>query len=66
MFCNFAYDSTLNCKLTTENLQSDLKVALKWFGNNQMKANRGKFQYIILGKYKTLKNKNLRIQDGLS
>ena len=28
---------------------------LKWFRNNQMMANPGKFQYMLLGKHKPLK-----------
>ena len=28
---------------------------LKWFGNNQMMVNPGKFQYMLLGKHKPLK-----------
>ena len=58
--CNFADDNTLYCcgKTTEnviENLISDLKVVLKWFGNKQMMANRKKFQYMLLGKPKPLK-----------
>ena len=58
--CNFADDNTLYyCGKTTENviknLQSDLKFVLKWFRNNQMVANPGKFPYILLGKHKPLK-----------
>ena len=46
--CNFADDNTLYyCGETTENviknLQSDLKIVLKWFKNNQMMANPEKF-----------------------
>ena len=58
--CNFADDNTLYyCGKTTENviknLQSDLKIVLKWFRNNQMMPNPRKFQYILLGKHKLLK-----------
>ena len=58
--CNFVDENTLYyCGETTENviknLQSDLKIVLKWFRNNQMMANRGKFQYMLLGKRKPLK-----------
>ena len=58
--CNFADDSKLyNCRETTEsvvkNLQSDLKMVLKWFKNNQIMANPGKFQYMLLGKHNPLK-----------
>ena len=33
-----------------ENLQSDLKIVLKWLKNNQMRANLGKFLFMILSK----------------
>ena len=57
---NFADDNTLrHCRETTKNiikgLQSDLKIVLKWFRNNQMKANPRKFQYMLLGNHKPLK-----------
>ena len=53
--CNFADDSTIyNCAKSVndviENLQSDLDIALKWFKDNQMMANPGKFQFMILSK----------------
>ena len=53
--CNFADDSTIySCAKSIndviENLQSDLKIALKWFKENQMMANPGKFQFMILSK----------------
>ena len=53
--CNFADDNTIyNCTKSIndviENLQSDLKIALKWFKDNQMMANPGKFQSMILSK----------------
>ena len=58
--CNFANDSTFYyCGKTTENviknLQSDLKVVLKGFRNDQMTANPGEFHYMLLGKHKPLK-----------
>ena len=58
--CNFADDNTLcYCGETTENvikhLRSDLKFVSKWFRNNQRMTNRGKFQYMLLGKHKPLK-----------
>ena len=47
------------CRETTENvvknLQSELKIVLKWFRNNQMMVNFGKFQYMLLGKHTSLK-----------
>ena len=33
-----------------ENLQPDLKIALKWFKDNQMMDNPGKFQFMIESK----------------
>ena len=39
-----------------KNLHLDLKIALAWFANNQvMIANPGKFQFMLLGKHKSLK-----------
>ena len=60
IFCNFADDKTLYyCRETTEtvikNLDTDLKIVLKWFRNNQMMANPDKFQYMLLCKHKPLK-----------
>ena len=53
--CNFAEDNSIySCAKSVndviENLQSDLKIALKWFKDNQMMANPGKFQFMILSK----------------
>ena len=53
--CNFADDNTIySCAKSVndviENLQSDLKIVLKWFKDNQMMANPGKFQFVILNK----------------
>ena len=42
-------------KNVIENFQSDPKAVLDWVGSNQMIANPGKFQYMLLGKYKSLK-----------
>ena len=52
--CNFADDDTLySCgeRLTEikENLVSDTKSILNWFRLNSLKANPGKFQFMILG-----------------
>ena len=52
--CNFADDNTLySCgkSLTDikENLVSDTKSILNWFKLNSLKANLGKFQFMILG-----------------
>ena len=51
--CNFADNNTIySCAKSVndviENLQSDLKIALKLFKGNQMMANPGKFQFMIL------------------
>ena len=53
--CNFADDNTIYSRPKSvndviENLQSNLKIALKWFKDNQMMANPGKFQFMILSK----------------
>ena len=55
VICNFADDNTIhNCVKSVndviENLQSDLKIVLKWFKYNQMMANLGKFHFMILSK----------------
>ena len=53
--CNFADENTMySCAKSVndviENLQSDLKIALKWFKDNKMMANPGNFQFMILSK----------------
>ena len=53
--CNFAdYNTIHSCAKSVndaiENLQSNLEIALKWFKDNQMIANPGKFQFMILSK----------------
>ena len=58
--CNIADDNTLHYwGETTENviknLESDLKIVLKWFRKNRIMANPGKFQCMLLGKHKSLK-----------
>ena len=58
--CNFADDSTLRywgetTESVIKNLESDLKIVLKWFGKNQIMANPRKFQCMLLGKHKSLK-----------
>ena len=52
--CNFAHDNTLYSrgkKLENifVNLEIDLKNVLYWFQDNSLKANPGKFQFMILG-----------------
>ena len=53
--CNFADNNTIySCAKSVndliENLQSVLKIVLKWFKDNQMMANTGNFQFMILSK----------------
>ena len=53
--CNFAEDnSKYSCAKSLndviENLQSDLKITLKWFKDNQMMVNPGNFQFMTLYK----------------
>ena len=53
--CNFAdgntiYSCTKSVSDVNENLQSYLKIALKWFKDNQMMADPGKSQFMILSK----------------
>ena len=49
--CNFADGNTIySCAKSINDLQSDLKIALKWFKDNQMMANPGKHQFMILSK----------------
>ena len=59
--CNFADDNTLYSygeRLTEikENLVSDIKRILNWFRFNSLKANSGKFQFMILGVKSHLKH----------
>ena len=66
--CSFADDNTIySCAKSVgdviENLQSDLKKALKWFKNNQMLANPGKFQFMIL--FKNTINKPIVIDNKM-
>ena len=53
--CNFVDDNSFysdGMKLSSilENLKHDTKIILKWFRINSLKANPGKFQFMILGK----------------
>ena len=53
--CNFADDNTIySCAKSVndviENLQSDLKITLKWFKDSQMMVNPGNFQFMTLNK----------------
>ena len=47
---NTIYSCVKSVNDVIEDLQSDLKIALKWFEDNQMMANPGKFQFRILSK----------------
>ena len=52
--CNFADGNTLySCNkeldLVFRNLESDLNNVLAWFSMNSLKANPGKFQFMVLG-----------------
>ena len=56
-FCNFAdnntiYSCTKSVNDVIKNLQSDLKIALNWFKDNEMMANPGKFQSMTDSKQK--------------
>ena len=58
--CNFVDDNTLyfhgsNLPLILNNLEHDMKNLLYWFKINSLKANAGKFQFMILRKNKRLK-----------
>ena len=58
--CNFADDNTLyshdgDLPLILNNLEHDMRNLLYWFKINSLKANPGKFQFMILGKKKRLK-----------
>ena len=53
LVCNFADDNTLHsCNKESEivfiNLETDLNNALAWFNINSLKANPGKFQFMVL------------------
>ena len=52
--CNYADDNVLSCsgdslQGVTALLESSTLTALKWFGNNLMKANSSNFQAIVFG-----------------
>ena len=52
--CNFADDNTLFCgdknlDLVFFNLNSDLTNVMDWFKINSLKANPGKYQFMVLG-----------------
>ena len=58
---NVLYWCEETVKGVIEKLQSDIKVVLEWFGNNQMMANLGRFQYMSHGKRKSLKIETKRL-----
>ena len=52
--CNFANNNTLHSsnkefELVSRNLESDLNNVLTWFNIDSLKANPGKFQFMVLG-----------------
>ena len=52
--CNFADDNTLyssnkELEIVFRNLETDLNNVLAWFNINSLKANPGKFQFMVLG-----------------
>ena len=52
--CNFANDNTLynsnkELEIVFRNLESDLNNVLAWFNINSLKANPGKFQFMVQG-----------------
>ena len=52
--CNFAdgntlYSSGIELSSILQNLKHDTKSILKWFRINSLRANPGKFQFMILG-----------------
>ena len=52
--CNFADDNTLyssnkELEIGFRNLETDLNNVLAWFNINSLKANPGKFQFMVLG-----------------
>ena len=49
--CNFADYNIMSVNDVIENLQSDLRLALKWLKDNQMRVNPGKVQLMFLSKY---------------
>ena len=65
---NFADDNTIySCAKSVtdviENLQSDQKLALKWFKDNQMMANPEKFQFMVPSKNTININKSIVIDN---
>ena len=51
--CSFADDNTLyssnkELEIVFKNLESDLNNVLAWFNINSLKANPGKFQFMVL------------------
>ena len=58
--CNLAADNTLYSSVIElssilENLKHDTKTILNWLRINSLKANGGKFQFMILGKINVIK-----------
>ena len=49
------YSHGSNLSLILSNLEHDMKNLLYWFKINSIKANPGKFQFMVLGKKNRLK-----------
>ena len=53
ILCNYADDSSMshsssNLQGVLSSLLNDCKITVEWFGNNGMKANSAKFQFMVL------------------
>ena len=46
---NTLYSSNKELEIVFKNLESDLNNVLAWFNINSLKANPGKFQFMVLG-----------------
>ena len=65
--CNFVDDNTLysvgkNIENVISDLKTDLVGVMEWFKINSLKANPGKFQFMVLG-YKDERSFNIRINN---
>ena len=65
--CNFADDNTLysvgkNIENVISDLKTDLVGVMEWFKINSLKANPGKFQFMVLG-YKDERSFNIHINN---
>ena len=53
--CNFAddnalYSSGINISSIFSNLEDDTSYVIEWFNFNYLKANPGRFQFVVLGR----------------